>query len=118
MYWLYSLGLGAFLVAGLPAFAFQALLRGKYRRGLGERLGWVSAWTGPVPPLWLHAVSVGEVMAATPLARELTARRPDLPLLVSTVTDTGRGVAEARLPAKQFVYFPLDLGWAVRTALD
>jgi 3-deoxy-D-manno-octulosonic-acid transferase len=118
MYWLYSLGLGAFLVAGLPAFGIQALLRGKYRRGLGERLGRVPTWTGPVPPVWLHAVSVGEVMAATPLARELTARRPDLPLLVSTVTDTGRGVAEARLPAKQFVYFPLDLGWAVQSALD
>ena len=118
VYWLYSLGLGAFLVAGLPAFAIQALLRGKYRRGLGERLGRVPAWTGPVPPVWLHAVSVGEVMAATSLARELTARHPDLPLLVSTVTDTGRGVAEARLPAKQLVYFPLDLAWAVRTALD
>jgi len=118
MYWLYSLGLGAFLVAGLPAFALQALLRGKYRRGLGERLGRVPAWTGPVPPVWLHAVSVGEVVAATPLVRELTARRPELPLLVSTVTDTGRGVAEARLPAKQFVFFPLDFGWAVGRALD
>jgi 3-deoxy-D-manno-octulosonic-acid transferase len=118
MYWLYSLGLGAFLVAGLPAFAIQALLRGKYRRGLGERLGRIPDWTGPVAPVWLHAVSVGEVVAATALVRELTARRPELPLLVSTVTDTGRGVAEARLPAKQFVFFPLDFGWAVGTALD
>ena len=118
MYWLYSLGLGAFYMAGLPAFATQAILRGKYRRGLGERLGRVPAWSGTVPPVWLHAVSVGEVMAATPLARELAARRPELPLLVSTVTDTGRGVAEGRLPARQFVFFPLDFGWAVRPALD
>ncbi len=118
MYWLYSLGLAAFFLAGLPGFASQAILRGKYRRSLGERLGRIPVWTGPAPPVWLHAVSVGEVMAAIPLVRELTARRPDLPLLVSTVTDTGRGVAEARLPAKQFVFFPLDLGWAVRTALD
>ncbi len=118
MYWLYSLGLAAFFLAGLPGFAAQAILRGKYRRSLGERLGRVPVWTGPAPPVWLHAVSVGEVMAAIPLVRELTSRRPDLPLLVSTVTDTGRGVAEARLPAKQFVFFPLDLGWAVRTALD
>jgi 3-deoxy-D-manno-octulosonic-acid transferase len=57
-------------------------------------------------------------MAATPLARELMARRPDLALLVSTVTETGRGIAEARLPAKQFVFFPLDFGWTVRAALD
>lgn len=118
VYWLYSLGLGAFFVAGLPAFATQAILRGKYRRGLGERLGRVPRWAGSQPPVWLHAVSVGEVMAATPLARELAARRPDLPLLVSTVTDTGRGVAEGRLPARQFVFFPLDFSWAVRPALD
>lgn len=118
MYWLYSLGLGAFLVGGLPVFAAQAVLRGKYRRGLSERLGSVPAWPAQVPPVWLHAVSVGEVMAATPLAKELAARRPDLPLLVSTVTDTGRGVARQRLPAAQLVFFPLDFGWAVRRALD
>ncbi|MBI3121198.1 MAG: 3-deoxy-D-manno-octulosonic acid transferase, partial [candidate division NC10 bacterium] len=118
MYWLYSLGLGAFFVGGLPVFMAQAILRGKYRRGLPERLGRVPAWAGPVPPVWLHAVSVGEVMAAIPLARELAGRRPDLPLLVSTVTDTGRNVAEQRLPGKQFVFFPVDLGWAVEPALD
>lgn len=118
MYWLYSLGLAAFFVGGLPVFLAQAILRGKYRRGLPERLGRVPAWAGAVPPVWLHAVSVGEVMAATPLARELTGRRPDLPLLLSTVTDTGRRVAEQRLPAKQFVFFPLDFGWAVGRALD
>ncbi|MBI4735576.1 MAG: 3-deoxy-D-manno-octulosonic acid transferase [candidate division NC10 bacterium] len=118
MYWLYSLGLGAFFLGGLPVFMAQAILRGKYRRGLPERLGRVPAWAGLVPPVWLHAVSVGEVMAAIPLARELAGRRPDLPLLVSTVTDTGRAVAEQRLPAKQFVFFPVDLGWAVEPALD
>jgi 3-deoxy-D-manno-octulosonic-acid transferase len=118
MYWLYSLGLAAFFLGGLPIFAAQALLRGKYRRGLRQRLGRVPVWAGPGRPLWLHAVSVGEVMAATPLARELLARRPDLPLLVSTVTDTGRAVAEQRLPAGRFVFFPLDFGWAVGRALD
>lgn len=117
MYWLYSLGLATFFLGGLPVFAAQALLRGKYRRGLHERLGWVPAWAGPARPLWLHAVSVGEVMAATPLAGELLARRPDLPLLVSTVTDTGRAVALQRLPAAEFVFFPVDFGWAVRSAL-
>jgi 3-deoxy-D-manno-octulosonic-acid transferase len=118
MYWVYSLGLAAFFVGGLPVFAAQAVLRHKYRRSLPERLGRVATWTEPAPPIWLHAVSVGEVMAATPLALELASRRPDLPLLVSTVTDTGRAVAEQRLPARQYVFFPLDFGWAVRPALD
>ncbi len=118
MYWLYSVGLSLFYLAGLPAFAAQALVRGKYRRGLGERLGRMAPWEGAVPPLWLHTVSVGEVMAAAPLARELAARRPDVPLLASTVTETGRAVAEQRLPAARFLFFPLDFGWAVGSALD
>jgi 3-deoxy-D-manno-octulosonic-acid transferase len=118
MYWLYSLGLGAFFTGMLPFFGAQAVLRGKYRRGLAERLGSVRAHAGTESPLWLHAVSVGEVMAAAPLARELVVRRPDVPLLVSTVTDTGRRVAEQRLPAKQFLFFPLDFAWIVGRVLD
>jgi 3-deoxy-D-manno-octulosonic-acid transferase len=117
MYWLYSLGLGTFFLGGFPFFAAQAVLKGKYRRGLSQRFGRVPAWSGSVSPIWLHAVSVGEVMAATPLAKELGTRRPDVPLLVSTVTDTGRAVAEQRLAARQYVFFPLDFNWAVRSAL-
>jgi 3-deoxy-D-manno-octulosonic-acid transferase len=118
MYWLDSLGLALFFVAGLPVFATQALLGKKYRRSLPERLGRVAAWTGTARPIWLHAVSVGEVMAGIPLAMQLASRRPDLPLLVSTVTDTGRAVAEQRLRAGRYVFFPLDFTWAVRPALD
>lgn len=118
MYWIYSLGFCLFLAVALPGFLWQAILRGKYRRSLGERLGSVPSWDEPAAPVWLHAVSVGEAMAAAPLARELAARHPDIPLLVSTVTETGRGVAEQRLPAAHFVFFPLDFGWAVARALD
>jgi 3-deoxy-D-manno-octulosonic-acid transferase len=118
MYWLYSLGLSAFFVGALPAFAAQAIWRGKYRRGLGERFGSVAPWSGAASPVWLHAVSVGEVMAATPFARELLARHPDVPVLVSAVTDTGRRVAEQRLPAARIVFFPLDFRWIVDRALD
>ena len=118
MYWIYSLGLCGFLAAALPGFLWQAILRGKYRRGLLERFGSVPLWGEPAAPIWLHAVSVGEAMAAAPLARELAARHPGIPLLVSTVTETGRGVAEQRLPAARFVFFPLDFGWAAARALD
>jgi 3-deoxy-D-manno-octulosonic-acid transferase len=118
MYWIYSLGLCAFLAGALPGFLWQAIFRGKYRRGLAERFGSVAAWSGTAAPVWLHAVSVGEAMAAAPLAREIVGRHPEIPLLVSTVTETGRGVAEQRLPAARFVFFPLDFGWAVGRALD
>ncbi len=118
MYWVYRIGLAAFFVAALPVFLFQAILRGKYRRALPERLGAVPAWTGAAAPLWVHAVSVGEVMAAIPLVRQVERRWPALPILMSTVTDTGRGVGRQRLPGKPFVFFPLDFAWAVRRALD
>ncbi len=118
MYWLYSLGLGGFLMAALPGFLFQAIRHGKYRRSLNERFGGVVPWSEARTPLWLHAVSVGEVMAAAPLARELRVRHPEIPLLVSTVTETGRSVAEQRLPASRYVFFPLDFGWFVERMLD
>jgi 3-deoxy-D-manno-octulosonic-acid transferase len=117
MYWAYRIGLAAFFLAALPVFLLQAILRGKYRRSLPERLGAVPVWTGATPPLWVHAVSVGEVLAALPLVRQVERRWPALPILMSTVTDTGRNVGELRLPGKPFVFFPLDFGWAVSRAL-
>jgi 3-deoxy-D-manno-octulosonic-acid transferase len=118
MSWIYSAAISLFLVGMAPRIAADLLMRGKYRRGIGERFGVVAPWQGESAPIWLHAVSVGEAMAAAPLARLLAARRPDVPLLVSTTTETGRAVAEQRMPAARFVFFPLDLGWAVRRALD
>ena len=115
--WLYSVALGVFFVGLLPGILAQMLLRGKYRRGIRERFGAVASWEGAMAPIWLHTVSVGEVMAAAPLALALRSRRPQIPLLVSTTTETGRAVAEQRLPADRFVFFPLDFGWVVRRTL-
>ncbi len=116
--WVYTLGLGAFFLGMGPMTLWQVARHGKYRRGLGERFGRMAAWGKGAAPLWLHTVSVGEAMAAATLARELRRRRPEVPLLVSTVTETGRAVAEKRLPADRFVFFPFDFPWAVSRALD
>lgn len=117
MSWLYSAGLGTFLVGLTPGVLWGMLRQGKYRRGIGERFGGMAPWDGAARPLWLHAVSVGEVIAAAPLARMLVARHPDVPLVASTTTETGRAVAEQRIPAVRFVFFPLDFGWSVGRAL-
>lgn len=118
MSWLYSSCLGLFLLGLTPNVLWQMLLRGKYRRGIGDRFGSMAPWEGPAAPLWLHAVSVGEVMAAAPLARLLVSRHPTVPLLASTTTETGRAVAEQRIPAVRFVFFPFDFGWTVRRAVS
>jgi len=115
--WLYSATISVFLLGLAPGVLTQMLLRGKYRRGISERFGDVAPWEGPAAPIWLHAVSVGEVMAAAPLARLLAGQHPDVPLIASTTTETGRAVAEQRIGAARFVFFPLDFRWAAERAL-
>jgi len=118
MYRLYSVGLSIAFGLQLPRALAQAAAHGKYRAGLGERLGRYRLPPLGAPPVWLHAVSVGEVVAAVPLARALRAAAPARPLVVSTVTDTGRAVARERIPeAAATVFFPLDFAFAARRAL-
>ncbi|HEY9072538.1 MAG TPA: 3-deoxy-D-manno-octulosonic acid transferase, partial [Desulfobaccales bacterium] len=94
-------------------------------RGQGEsffpRLG-VKLPSGPppgFPRIWLHGVSVGEILAAMPLARELKNLLPDASLIVTTGTETGQSLARKHFSALGALvcYFPLDIPWAVRRYL-
>jgi len=67
--------------------------------------------------VWVHAVSVGEVMAATQLIRELSAARPEWLIAVSTTTATGQRLAKERLPESPVFYLPLDFAFVVRRYL-
>jgi len=69
-------------------------------------------------PVWVHAVSVGEVLAARPLLRALAEQRPNDPLILSTITPAGFSVASQQGGGVVPVYFPLDLRGCVRRALD
>src|SRR5919198_762943 len=121
MYLLYN---GLLLLAslgGLPYFALKSLRVGKYRAGILQRFGHVpqevvAALKG-MRPLWLHAVSVGEVIAAAPLVSALRQRFPQLPILVSTVTDTGQATARDKMATAACLYFPLDYPWVVRRVI-
>lgn len=73
------------------------------------------------PKIWLHAVSVGETMAARPLARALKARMPDGKIVLSSTTDTGHEVALSAVNAGEAdlaIYFPLDLPFVLRRVLN
>jgi 3-deoxy-D-manno-octulosonic-acid transferase len=98
-------------------FLWRGLRDRSYWRHFGERFG-LGARV-PVPPIWIHAVSVGEIQAATPLARALRERYPQVPVLISTLTPTGAERARASLAAEVEVrYLPYDLPGAVRRFLD
>jgi 3-deoxy-D-manno-octulosonic-acid transferase len=118
---IYSSLLLAVLVVGAPYWLVRMATSGRYRAGLRERLGLVSKalheLTAGRNVVWVHAVSVGEVMAATQLIRELKKRLPGWLVAVSTTTETGQRLANERLPDSPVFYLPLDLKFSVRKYL-
>lgn len=117
---LYSLGLAIALLLGAPYWLPRMFSSGKYREGLSERLGAAPPRLSPGAgrrSIWVHAVSVGEVLAAGRLIAELKSRAPHYPLRLSTVTRTGQSLARERVGADSAFYFPLDFGWIVRRYL-
>ncbi|MGB9031437.1 MAG: 3-deoxy-D-manno-octulosonic acid transferase [Acidobacteriaceae bacterium] len=125
---LYSCALVLVLILGAPWWLFRMATSGKYRDGLAERLGFVPArmrqGLDGQSVVWVHAVSVGEVLAASRLIEELASRLSGAPqetsawcVVISTTTRTGQELARERFGADRVFYFPLDLGWAVRAWL-
>jgi 3-deoxy-D-manno-octulosonic-acid transferase len=119
----YSLLLLAALVLGAPYWLLRMATSGRYRAGLPGRLGMVPkglrAAVAGRDVVWVHAVSVGETMAATRLVAELEASLGEgSTVVVSTTTATGQALARDRFGADRVFYYPLDLGWAVRAYLE
>ena len=126
MYLVYSLLMGLAALVLAPYWLVQGLRHGKYLANLGERLGFsfpglaaLPAATERAGAIWIHAVSVGEVLSGVTLARRLKEKYPGRPLIISTTTMTGQALARERMNfADAVIYFPLDWAFAVRKALD
>ncbi len=102
----------ALLYLALPIILLRLWWRGRrapaYRSRWRERLGFVAPCNNS--PLWIHAVSVGETVAIAPLVELLLARRPDLPLMLTTTTPTGSERVRALFGDRvQHAYCPWDL---------
>ncbi|MGE0886281.1 MAG: 3-deoxy-D-manno-octulosonic acid transferase [Blastocatellales bacterium] len=121
MYLLYSLLYTLAFLVLLPYFAYQAVFNRKYLGNFSGRLWLKSPWSKNEsrPAIWLHAVSVGETLAAKPLITALRERFPDHRLVVSTTTLTGQAVALENIREADLIcYFPFDWKFTVRHALN
>lgn len=121
MYSLYSILVLAVAVFASPWFVYQALRYKKYVASLGQRLGYlpVSFNMDADESIWVHAVSVGEVLTARPLISDLKRRYPNLRMFLSTTTMAGQQLARRSVQDVDAVfYFPFDLGFVVRRTLD
>ncbi|MGE5189447.1 MAG: 3-deoxy-D-manno-octulosonic acid transferase [Gemmatimonadota bacterium] len=122
-HFLYNLLLVPAVVLAAPFWVPWALLSTRRRRNFPDRMG---ARLARIPPpagrerVWVHAVSVGETLAAAPLVRLLRARRPEAEIFLSTVTLTGQETAAKTLGGASDgrFYFPFDLPWICGRFLD
>jgi 3-deoxy-D-manno-octulosonic-acid transferase len=120
IYALYTVLTATLFLFAIPIFLWRGRGTGKYLRNFRERMGLVapSFPRATSESIWVHAVSVGEALAARPLVEKLKERFPSVPLYVSTTTLTGRAVAERSLRADGFFYAPFDWPRPVRRALE
>lgn len=109
---------------GLPLVAIRLWLRARkapaYARRIGERFALKLPAMQP-GGIWVHAVSVGESIAAAPMIRALLKRYPLLPITVTCMTPTGSERIQALFadePRVQHCYLPYDLPWAAARFLD
>ncbi len=119
MYLLYNFLLIFLVITTFPFWLYKVATKEKHKKGFWEKLG-LGTELNSVPGdgrcrIHIHAVSVGEVIAATPFIKELRQRHPEVRLTLSTVTPTGNEVARKRLPeVDQILYSPFDLPWSVK----
>jgi 3-deoxy-D-manno-octulosonic-acid transferase len=102
----------------LPFAIRNALVLGKNRSGWGARFGRLPVFPPAGRRVWVHAVSLGEVNAASRLIQMLSENLPDGQILISTTTDTGFRRAVELYGAESVIRFPLDFSWVVRRAFE
>ncbi|WP_416422123.1 lipid IV(A) 3-deoxy-D-manno-octulosonic acid transferase [Pseudomonas sp. App30] len=109
---------------GLPLVALRLWLRARKAPAYAKRIGERFARNLPAMRtggIWVHAVSVGESIAAAPMIRELLLRHPELPITITCMTPTGSERIQALFgnePRVQHCYLPYDLPWAAGRFLD
>ncbi|PYP90179.1 MAG: 3-deoxy-D-manno-octulosonic acid transferase [Blastocatellia bacterium AA13] len=121
MYLLYSLAYSLAFLFLLPYFIFQSLKNGKYLESFSQRMGFLPRISADDdgPSIWVHAVSVGEFLAAQPLIAKIRLTLPGFKIVVSTTTITAQRLARERSPSSDSIfYFPFDWQLSARRSLE
>ena len=121
LFFIYDILLHVFALFYFPYMAVRLALKGRKRAGVRQRLGFIDKELSHLrkgKTVWVHAVSVGETIAAVPLVKALMERRPELTVFFSTVTETGQAVAKKELPDATVFYFPFDFSYIVSRVVD
>jgi 3-deoxy-D-manno-octulosonic-acid transferase len=116
MYWVYSLLLFLALAAYAPFYVIRTRLKQRESMYLSRRLGIrLPAGRAAGPSIWIHAVSVGEVLSLRHLVARIKGEHPDWAVFFSTLTNTGYRIARDRLGEADAIFLvPLDFTWVVR----
>jgi len=121
---LYNLLFPLLFLLYLPVFVTKLLRRGGFRHGFAERFGCFARTRKEAlrrlhRPVWIHAVSVGEAVAACSFIHRWHERQPQLPFVLSTTTTTGHAMAARKLPqGVELIYSPLDFYPFVKRTLS
>lgn len=113
MHWLFNLGYLSLAALTWPWFVYKYATTGKYRAGIGQRLGGLPARADQRKSIWVHAVSVGELLQIKPLLKALRERYPEYDVVVTYTTKTAAEIAARDLADYYHCYSPLDFSWVV-----
>lgn len=123
MYWIYNILLIIYWIGLIPVILYRLI----FEEGFYER---IKQSAGFMPDslmkkiegrraIWLHAASVGEIVATSPIVKDIKKKFPEAVVVVSVVTATGHAMAHRIIPeAEGIIFFPLDLPFLTRRILD
>ena len=122
MYWIYNILLLIYWVGLIPVLLYRMVVKEGFYERLKPSMGFMTPALqeriAGRPVIWVHAASVGEIVAASPIVKDIQREFPQVAVVVSVVTNVGYGMAERILPdAEGIIFFPLDRPFFVRRAL-
>lgn len=122
MYWIYNILLLIYWIGLVPVLLYRIVVKEGFYERLKPSMGFMTPALqeriAGRPVIWVHAASVGEIVAASPIVKDIQREFPQVAVVVSVVTNVGYGMAERILPdAEGIIFFPLDRPFFVRRAL-